>query len=92
MKPPRKLAAALGSRLAGNARILWSGHTARRSLVALEVGAVARESIVGCPRWVLAHTTQGREAEYWGYRSLKQLEEHARALLLAALSRLEAGR
>ena len=80
---------ALGARIA-DANPLWCVATSRRSLLAFRTPLVIREYTAGCPRYVLMHTDAGASRPtYYGHRSLKALEEHAREILSEAVRALE---
>ena len=80
----------LGSRIA-EANPLWYVATPRRSLLAFRSPLAVREYVAGCPPYVLMHNEVGApKPVYYGHRSRKALEEHAREILIDALRSLEA--
>lgn len=91
MRRVRTIPEPLGARIADSPP-LWYVATPRRSLVAFRTPLGVREYVAGCPRYVLMHNDMGADRPaYYGHRSLRSLEEHARELLVVALRALEAG-
>ena len=69
---------------------MWYAATRRRSIAAFRAPLALLEYVAGCPRYMLMHTEmRAARPVYYGHRSLKRLEEHARELLVAALRAAE---
>ena len=89
MRRSRTIPEPLGSRIAESSP-LWTVATRRRSLRAFRTPLLLREYTAGCPRYVLTYNdVRALRPAYYGHRSLKALEEHAREILGEALRSLE---
>lgn len=89
MRPARTIPEPLGARIVDSAP-LWCVRSRRRSLLAFRTPLAIREYTAGCPRYVLMHNDVGAsKPAYYGHRSLRVLEEHAREILAEALRALE---